>query len=542
MNSATSLAIFEAMKRSLLVSIGLAAFSATTFAQSLEVYPAQIDFGFVDETQADSIEVTLYNATPTACDVDVLLTREVYSDNAFRMSPSEVTVSGLDSAKAWLVFNPIHNIEYDGEVIFASNGPAGAVVLDVTAHGRYSNSYYSATEGLSEEALKTAMNTLLAQNFNSLSYTAARDNMYATLDNVNGQVECVYTGRTATFNTRAGANNNNFNCEHTFPQGFFNQSQPMRADIHHLFPTDGPTNSRRNNHPFGVVSNPTWTGGGSKYGNSTFEPRDAHKGAAARAMLYFVIRYQDYTNFFAPQEAILKQWHNQFPPSAFEEGRNQGIFQLQNNRNPFVDYPQFEARINNFVSNSTAEPVFDLGIVNDTLWLPRDANETHQVVFRTAVVNKGNQPVFVGPQAFTNEPITFVNGNPQTLMPGEAMEIELAYPYDMDLSNFTQPKLELQTNLPSGNVEIYLMSEDFDLSTNETSLPRIVYPFPNPAMNVLNFDNRAESIHLIDVNGRRVEETSTSRMNISHLPSGIYYAVFTVEGKEYKESIHIHRD
>lgn len=541
MNSATSLAIFEAMKLSTLVSTALAAISSAAFAQSIEVYPPQINFGFIDETAADSIEITLYNATPTACDIDVMLNRELYADNAFRMNPSKLTIPGLDSAKAWIVFNPIHNIEYDGEIVLASNGPAGAVVLDVGAHGRYSNTYYNATEGLSEEALKSAMNTLLAQNFNSLSYTVARDNMYATLDNVNGVVECVYTGRTATFSTRAGANNNNFNCEHTFPQGFFNQSQPMRADIHHLFPTDASTNSRRSNHPFGVVSNPTWTGGGSKYGSSVFEPRDAHKGACARAMLYFVIRYQDYTNFFAPQEALLKQWHDQFPPNAFESGRNQGIYQLQNNRNPFVDYPQFVDRINDFVSNSTAEPVFDLGIVNDTLWLPRDANETHQVIFRTAVVNRGNQPVYVGPQAFTNEPITILNSTPQTLQPGEAMEIELAYPYDMDLSTFSQPALELQTNLPSGNVTLYLVSEDFDLSTNNPMANNIIRPYPNPTSEVLHFDERTTKVSVWDMNGRLVAEGKTSTLNVSELPSGSYQVEYYINGA-HRETIQILRD
>lgn len=541
MNSASSLAIFEAMKLSTLVSTALAAISSAAFAQSIEVYPPQINFGFVDETAADSIEITLYNATPTACDIDVMLNRELYTDNAFRMNPSTLTVPGLDSAKAWIVFNPIHNIEYDGGIVLASNGPAGAVVLDVDAHGRYSNTYYNSTEGLNEEALKSAMNTLLAQNFNSLSYTAARDNMYATLDNVNGVVECVYTGRTATFSTRTGANNNNFNCEHTFPQGFFNQSQPMRADIHHLFPTDASTNSRRSNHPFGVVSNPTWTGGGSKYGSSVFEPRDAHKGACARAMLYFVIRYQDYTNFFAPQEAILKQWHDQFPPNAFEIGRNQGIYQLQNNRNPFVDYPQFVNRINDFVSNSTAEPVFDLGIVNDTLWLPRDANETHQVIFRTAVVNRGNQLVYVGPQAFTTEPITILNSTPQTLQPGEAMEIELAYPYDMDLSNFSQPALELQTNLPSGNVTLYLVSEDFDLSATNPTAQDIIRPYPNPTSEVLHFDERTTKVSVWDMNGRLVAEGETSILNVSELPSGSYQVEYYIEGA-HRETIQILRD
>lgn len=542
MNSHRPLAIFDGMKRSILVYIGLAALSPSLFSQTLTVKPAQINFGYVSELVADSVELTVYNSAPTPCTIDLSLSRSVYSDNAFRLNPSSFSVMGLDSAKFWVIFEPQHNVAYDGQLIIAHNGPAGAAVIDVTAHGRFSNTYYNSTEGLSEEALKTALKTLLAQNFNSLSYNAARDNMYGTLDNVNGQVECVYTGRVATFSDRAGATNNNFNCEHTFPQGFFSQAQPMRGDIHHLFPTDGPTNSRRSNHPFGVVTNPTWTGGGSKYGNSTFEPRDAHKGAAARAMLYFVTRYQDYSNFFAPQEAILKQWHDQFPPNTFEIGRNQGIFQLQNNRNPYVDYPQFADRINSFVSTSAADPVFDLAIVNDTLWLPNSLTEGHVVTFRTAVVNRGNQPVYVGPQVQGTNDVSVVNATPQTLLPGESKVIDLQYNYDLDLSTGILPKLELSTNLPSGNVEIFLMTEAFDLSEGEELESDVQRPFPNPAIDRLELDDRVNYVRMSDASGRVVVESTENEVDVSDLSQGVYWISYTIEGTEYTEPVRIQRD
>lgn len=540
--SQRSLVIFVAMTRRVLTITALCAFSAFSKGQSLEVFPAQIDFNYVDELAPDSIEVTFYNKTPTAFAVTREESRVVYNDDAFRMSPSQIVVPALDSAKVWIVFEPTHNVEYDSDLILANDGPGGAAVLNATAHGRYSNSYYSSTEGLSEEALKTAMNTLLAQNFNSLSYNAARDQMYGSLDNVNGQVECVYTGRTATFNDRTGANNNSFNCEHTFPQGFFSQLQPMRADIHHLFPTDANTNSRRSNHPFGVVSNPTWTGGGSKYGNSVFEPRDAHKGAAARAMLYFVIRYQDYTNFFAPQESILKTWHQNFPPSAFEEGRNQGIYQLQNNRNPFVDYPQFADRINNFVSNSTADPVFELSLAHDTIHLPQDPNETHAVIFRTAVLNTGNQPIYVGPQAITAAPISFANGTgaPETLMPGEAKVIDLEYPYDLDLTQIPAVNLELLTNMPNGTVSIPLSSEAFDLSSTEETGPSMIRAYPNPTENEIHLNERAVDVKVFALNGTLLLETDNTSVELEPFNHPVVLVHYSVDGVTHCDRVLIH--
>ena len=42
------------------------------------------------------------------------------------------------------------------------------------------------------------------------------------------------------------------------------------------------------------------------------------KGDAARAMLYFVARYGDYSNFFVGQETLLRQWHVQYPPDSLD--------------------------------------------------------------------------------------------------------------------------------------------------------------------------------------------------------------------------------
>ncbi len=538
------MAIFAGMKAFRLSFSLLFVISLTGHSQSFEVFPDTLQFGYVSELSIDSQMVKVYNRTPTPIELDVFLAKAVYGDQAIRVASSLTQVPALDTARLWVRFAPQHNVSYEGDILMGSSNGGGALVLYFNGHGRYSNSYYSSTEGLSEEALKSALKVKLAQNFNSLSYNAARDNMYASIDNVGGQVECVYTGRTATFNNRPGANNNNFNCEHTFPQGFFSQAQPMRADIHHLFPTDASTNSRRSNHPFGVVSNPTWTGGGSKYGSSTFEPRDAHKGAAARAMMYFVIRYQDYNNFFAPQENILLQWHRQFQPAAFEIGRNNDIYQLQNNRNPFVDYPQFADRINNFVSNSTAEVEFNLGYVNDTLHLPFDPNETYRVYYRTAVVNLGNQPIFVAPQPFANSDIDYANGTnlPETLLPGESKTIELFYAYNADLSAGGPELMKLQTNLPTGDVNIYLESGAFDLSGMETEAAMQESIYPNPANGILHIPAHTDRVELIDQWGRVVLSSSDESIDVSEVPEGTYAIRMYQEGTINVQSLIIARN
>ena len=62
--------------------------------------------------------------------------------------------------------------------------------------------------------------------------TSARDQMYASIDNLNGQVE--YATRAVRLHSARVQLTNNFNCEHTFPQSFYNSNVPMRSDIHQL--------------------------------------------------------------------------------------------------------------------------------------------------------------------------------------------------------------------------------------------------------------------------------------------------------------------
>lgn len=530
------MAIFDLMKQRLLTLSALLLGATGTFAQSLSVTPSTVNFGFVTELTPDSVQVWLHNHTPNSVSLDVQMSTAFYGDRAFDIHASSQTISAYDSVSAWIVFHPNHNIDYSGQIVLGSNGAAGAVAIDVGAHGRFSKSYYTSTEDLSEESLKTALNTLLAQNYSALSYDGARDQMYGSVDNVGGVVTCVYTGRSATFNDRPGANANNINCEHTFPQGFFNSASPMRSDIHHLFPTDAVANSTRNNHPFGVVANPTWTQGGSKYGGGTFEPRDDHKGAAARGMLYFVIRYQDYSNFFAPQEAILKTWNKQFAPTAFEMGRNDDIFAIQNNRNPFVDYPQFADRITNFVSNSSAPQNFELSLANDTIFLPQDASVGYQVIYRTAVLNTGNQPVFVQPKPTGRTDITYVNNTNLggTLMPGEGKVLDIAYNYGATFNS--DSTIQLLTNLPAGIVNIPIRSTAFDLGESEVEVS-LSGLYPNPTSDYFQVPEGASSIRVYNAHGQLMTSGDELFISVHDWSAGSYVVVYQRNGVTCTETL-----
>ncbi|MEO1447971.1 MAG: endonuclease, partial [Bacteroidota bacterium] len=197
----------------------------------------------------------------------------------------------------------------------------------------------------------------------TLGYSTARGYMYGYIDNKNNQLTCVYGGfqRAWTFGN-TGTNPAPINAEHTVPQSFFGSAEPMRSDIHHLFPTFGNWNSTRSNHPFAEIDDNVTTKwmrldqdqstipGSlieeySEFASQQFEPREDHKGDCARAIFYFYTMYPTQGGSIGSVGDIntLYQWHLQDPPDADEILRNDDIETYQGNRNPYVDNPSWVA-------------------------------------------------------------------------------------------------------------------------------------------------------------------------------------------------------
>lgn len=159
-----------------------------------------------------------------------------------------------------------------------------------------------------------------------------------------------------------------YNREHIIPQSVFNEQSPMVADAHFITPTDGKVNGMRSNYPHGVVNSPTYTSknGGklgpnstSGYSGTVFEPINDFKGDIARMYFYFATRYENtvsgysYAMFDGSSNKvfttvflnILLQWNAQDPVSAREIARNNAIYARQNNRNPYIDHPEYVNQI-----------------------------------------------------------------------------------------------------------------------------------------------------------------------------------------------------
>nr|WP_315223755.1 endonuclease [uncultured Flavobacterium sp.] len=159
-----------------------------------------------------------------------------------------------------------------------------------------------------------------------------------------------------------------YNREHIIPQSVFNEQSPMVADAHFITPTDGKVNGIRSNYPHGTVSSVTYTSqNGGKLGSSSvsgysgtvFEPINAFKGDIARMYFYFATRYENtvsgysYAMFDGSSNKVfttaflnvLLAWHAQDPVSTREIVRNNAIYARQNNRNPFIDHPEYVNQI-----------------------------------------------------------------------------------------------------------------------------------------------------------------------------------------------------
>ncbi len=147
-----------------------------------------------------------------------------------------------------------------------------------------------------------------------------------------------------------------FNCEHVVPQSWFGEDEPMRGDLHHLFACESRCNSFRSNIAYAEFDDfpeqPTPEGIGlmdvvrdecGKSASGGFEPFHG-KGAAARAVYYFQLRYPEIISserMPGDRWAMLLAWHEQDPVTIWERHRNAAIFDRQGNRNPFIDHPEW---------------------------------------------------------------------------------------------------------------------------------------------------------------------------------------------------------
>lgn len=243
-----------------------------------------------------------------------------------------------------------------------------------------SGTYYSNADGKKGAALKTAMCGIIYSH-TQRSYSNLWTDFRTTDARPDGKVWDMYSNATNyTFGTDQAGNYSKegdvYNREHSMPKSWFDDKTPMYTDLFHLYPTDGYVNGRRGNYPFGENNGETYksSGGFSKVGKCTyigsgavmcFEPNDIYKGDFARTYFYMVTCYENqltgwtnntennttldgstYPAFTPWQLKMLMEWAEKDPVSIDKEvPRNEAVYGIQHNRNPFIDYPGLEEYI-----------------------------------------------------------------------------------------------------------------------------------------------------------------------------------------------------
>lgn len=158
------------------------------------------------------------------------------------------------------------------------------------------------------------------------------------------------------------------NREHVWPKqagAAFPASSECGSDAHHLRPANNNLNSSRGNHNFGEVAttngNIVKEAGSTSYkylcyqANSTFYPGEHYRGATARILMYVQTRWGDkfnlkfvlgtgYSKTIGDVEDLMK-WHYMEPPTEEERIRNEAVYAVQGNRNPFIDHPEYATKI-----------------------------------------------------------------------------------------------------------------------------------------------------------------------------------------------------
>jgi endonuclease I len=264
--------------------------------------------------------------------------------------------------------------------------------------------YYNSAQGLTGAALKTALKNII-DNHTVISYgnlwskfllTDKKPNgkvwdMYSDIPNgtPNGNPPYIYTftsDQCGTYSVEGDC----YNREHSWPKSWFNdpnESTPPGSDLFHIVPTDGKVNGLRSNFPYGEVNtaiSTTLNGGklgvcvSPGYAGVVFEPIDEYKGDFARGHFYMSTRYQgedaswgtspatNKSTLLPWQVNLLISWHNQDPVSAKEIARNNAIYNIQNNRNPYIDNPQWVDSVWSPNLSATAQVLNNLCFGNAT--------------------------------------------------------------------------------------------------------------------------------------------------------------------------------
>ena len=226
--------------------------------------------------------------------------------------------------------------------------------------------YYKSIDGLTGEALKTALYQLISPH--TVYGYGQLKTIYETTDVVPGtedQVYDLFSNDVNCYEDGKVFTSGKVNREHIAPQSWWGKGNryDIYSDLYNVRPSESKANSAKSNYPPGMVGNASFDNGRIRVGSSlsggtcayAFEPYDEWKGDFARIYLYDAVCYQNvpwtydylfvkggssYPTLQAWAVPMLLEWNTKDSVCAFEADRNDHVQVYQGNRNPFVDFPQ----------------------------------------------------------------------------------------------------------------------------------------------------------------------------------------------------------
>lgn len=244
------------------------------------------------------------------------------------------------------------------------------IFLTTISFGQVPLGYYDTTDGLSGDNLKSSLHDII-KGHKEYPYTSTNTDVWDILKetdrdiNDSNNVILLYSGwsvdASQEYNSGKG-----WTREHVWSKsrGDFGTTKGAGTDAHHLRPADVTVNTAKNNRWFDTcstsyVDNGVVTGSYTSSDEWVWQPRDEVKGDVARMIFYMATRYEgennepdleivDYIPLKSTNDSIysklstLLKWHKEDTVDAWERRRNDIIYyDYQNNRNPFIDHPEY---------------------------------------------------------------------------------------------------------------------------------------------------------------------------------------------------------
>jgi endonuclease I len=243
-------------------------------------------------------------------------------------------------------------------------------VFQLCIFGQVPDGYYNSIDGKQERELKTAVHQAVKAH-TTLNYGASAqswgDNYFKQADwHPEGYYWDMYSPeKYVRYDSSVHQR------EHCMPNSWWGGESGSRAaysDLHNLYPSEGSANNAKSNYPLGKTAGERFNNGVSKVGTNTyagysgivFEPANEYKGDFARVYMYMVTCYEDLSNRWSGTSMLqnntyptlnvyavnlLLEWHRNDPVSEKEINRNNAVYRLQSNRNPFIDEPELAEHI-----------------------------------------------------------------------------------------------------------------------------------------------------------------------------------------------------